>query len=153
MAELSGNPSTSDVDLNSGPPAPAIPHRKSNNSLFNQAGNRLQNEAMNGFGPEGGSTEMMALQGMSLVQKGVQMLSAMYPGLTPLVSDLVGRLQMAVPALVTSTGSSGMVPMAGMPPQNPMAGPTVPPPPGGGQMPPPGPGGMGQQMGMPPMGQ
>lgn len=154
MAELSGNPQiSSDVDLNSGPPSPSKSPRKSSPSLLQQAGSRLQQESQSGFGQEGGSSEMMALQGLSMVQKGMQILSAMYPGLTPLVSDVMGRLQMAVPTLVASTqqGGGGLVPMSGMPPQDPsmMGGgpsPMMAPPGGAPPMGPP----QGGPMSMPP---
>lgn len=152
MAELNGNPSTtSDVDLNAGPPASSRKPKKSTQSLFNQSSSDLQSQQMAGFGQEGGSSEIMALQFMAMLQKGVQGLSAMYPGLTPLLSDVMGRLQMAIPTLIqdTQNGGMGFVPMAGMPPQLPMGPPGMPP--AGPAGPPPMGGPQGAPMGPPPI--
>jgi hypothetical protein len=136
MAELSGTISGQDVDLNSDPPKQSKPFKASKPSLFQQAGSRLQSDSQSGFGQEGGSPEIMALQFMAMIQKGIQGLSAMYPGLTPLTSDVMGRLQMAVPALIqdSSNGGMGMIPIPGQPAQQPPANPmmSAPPPMGGG---------------------
>lgn len=96
---------------------------------------------------------MIGMQGMALVQRGLQMLNLAFPdnpGLMAVLADLTGRLQSIIPQLVSqqSMGQNSMgfglmpPPQAAMPPGPPQG-------PGGGGMPPMGQAGPPQQQ--PPM--
>lgn len=65
---------------------------------------------------------MIGLQGLTLVQRGIQMLNLAFPenpGMTAVLSDVIGRLQTLVPQLVSAQSNwmaGGMMGMAMMPP-------------------------------------
>lgn len=110
-------------------------------SLFAQSVNGLNDQNSLGLGPEGSDPSILGMQSMGRLMNEVKTLSAMFPGIVPVLSDLVGRLQIMVPQLAQdlSNGGTGLVPMGGMPlpqPGGPGMGAGMPPP-----MPPPGMGG------------
>ncbi len=138
------------AELDGPPPPTKSPRKAAPTSLLESAGKSMMGQS--GLGPEGGSQEMLAMRGLSMVTQGIQILSTQFPGIVPVTSDLLGRLQMIVPTLVNDLQNggmmAGMVPMGGIPPQQPGMGPAPMPmgaPPGMMGMPPPpmgGPGGM-----------
>lgn len=127
------------------PPASPKPKSAADSSLFSQVGQNAQQAGQAGMGQEGGSPQIMSMQGMALVTRGVQILNVANPdnpGLLAVLSDLMGRLQMIVPQLIGQGAQGGG---QGLFPQQPgMGGPPQPGmPPGGG---------MGGGMPAPPMG-
>lgn len=126
------------------PPKPAVkPKPASNSSLFNSVGKDAVTQGQAGLGPEGSSPQMIAMQGWALVSRGLQMMSLAFPGIVPVLADLLGRLQQIIPQMVsdTSNGGSGMFPPTGITPQQPpMQGAPSPmgPPQAGPPMPSPG---------------
>lgn len=158
----SSEPDSKDSKKPSGPPAAQPkPRSASDSSLFSTAGKTAQEEGKAGLGPEGSDPSIIGMQGLTLVQRGIQMLSLGFPdnpGLTAVLADLTGRLQSIIPQLVSgaSNGAGGMglfganmggpmqpgqPPMGGAPPMGGMPPGGMPPPgmpPGGGPpMPPP----------------
>jgi hypothetical protein len=156
------SPSDKKSDRYSGPP-PQTPKPKaaSNSSLFSVAGQAAQDAGKSGLGAEGSDTSMVGMQGLTLVQRGLQMLNLAFPdnpGLLAVLADLTGRLQAIIPQLVADAqnGGAGMGMMgAMMQPQGgpPMPGmqPNMPSPVGGGMPPPPGMMAAGQVPPPPPM--
>lgn len=140
----------------SGPPPAAGPAAKP--SLYASQGQAAMQGSQDGLGSEGSSPALIGLQGMTLVQRGIQMLNLAFPenpGLTATLADLTGRLQTLIPQLVAQSGNAGMGMLAqmaqGMP--NPMQAmqQQMAPPIGGAPMGPPQGGGMPAPMGGPPM--
>lgn len=132
------------------PPASAKPRTASDSSLYSTAGKAGMTDGMAGLGSEGNSPGLMGMQGLALVQRGIQMLNLSFPenpGLVAVLADLTGRLQTIIPQLaaqsVNGAAGGGMLGM-GMqqpPPGMGMApGPLPPAPmigaPAGGGMPP-----------------
>lgn len=110
------------AELDSPPPALRSPKKAAPTSLYQDAGRNIMNGGQSGLGPEGGSPEIMDQRFLGMIQMGIQGLSAKYPGLTPLLADIIGRLMTAVPILSNdlAMGGQGLVPIGGMPPQQPM---------------------------------
>lgn len=164
--EDEGNePDEKDPKLSGPPPAQPAPRSASDSSLFSTAGRSAMEEGKAGLGSEGSNPSIIGMQGMTLVQRGIQMLNLAFPdnpGLVAVLGDLTGRLQSIVPQLVaeSSNGMGGMGLMGGMMGQPmgmqpgmgapPMGGPPgmMPPPPMGmaGPPPPMGPPGAGPQL-------
>lgn len=131
--------------IDDGPPTSTTKPKKvePKGSLFVQSTGGMQDQNSQGLGPEGGDPQILINQALGRLLIEVKTLSALAPGVVPILSDLVGRLQMVLPQVAQDIGNGGMglIPMGGMPlPQPGMAGPAGMPPPG---MPPPmGPPGM-----------
>lgn len=105
-----------------GPPKPASkPKPASTSSLFNSAGKAAVTQGQAGLGPEGSSPQLIGMQGWALTSRGLQMMALAFPGIVPVLSDLLGRLQQIIPQIVSDTTNqgSGMFPPGGMPPQQP----------------------------------
>lgn len=163
--EVDDSGSEPDEKKSSGPPpAQPAPRSASDSSLFSSAGRTAMEESKSGLGAEGSNPSIIGTQGLTLVQRGIQMLNLAFPdnpGLGAVLADLTGRLQSIIPQLVADSsngmgmglmgGAMGMGMPPGMPPMGPGMGPAGPgmmaPPPGlGGPMmggPPPGPPGVG----------
>jgi hypothetical protein len=126
MAEIK-SPASPDGDFDMAPPPAAKKPKKA--SLYSQAGSALQQESMAGLGAEGASQPIMAQKALQGVMSNLQVLSTILPGIMPLTSDLMGRIQMAVPSLLSDvqSGGMGMVPVGGIPAPQPGGG--MPPPP------------------------
>lgn len=134
------------------PPAKPKPRSAADSSLFSSVGQAAQQSGQAGLGAEGASPQLMSMQGLALVQRGVQMLNLANPenpGLVAVLGDLMGRLQAIVPQLVggpAAAGGMGLFPNqmgmqqpgmggpmqgpGGAPPMGapPMAGPPITPP-------------------------
>lgn len=126
------------------PPSPTV--TKPKGSLFQQSSRGLVDQNSAGLGSEGGSTQILANQALAQILTGIKTLSAVLPGIVPVLSDLTGRLTMIVPQMMNdlTNNGTGLVPSMGMP--TPMPQPQQGPPGmGAGQMPPP-----GMPQGMPP---
>lgn len=138
---ISPTDSSTIVNLDSGPPPSTKKPKKS--SLYSSAGAGLMSREQAGLGAEGGDQTTQAMQYMGMVVRGIKGLSTILPGVTPITSDLLGRLQMILPQLLQDlqNGGPGMVNGAGIPPQQPVPGPPAPMGPpgmgGGPPMPPP----------------
>lgn len=146
----SAEPEQKDTKLSGPPPAKPSPRSASDSSLFSTAGRAGMEESKAGLGPEGSDPNIIGMQGLALVQRGIQMLNMSFPdnpGLVAILADLTGRLQTIIPQLVAGSTNGGMGLFGGM-----AGGMGMPPgmPPGGmpGMPPPGGPPGMGG----PPMG-
>lgn len=106
-------------------------------------------EGQSGLGAEGSSPAIIGMQGLALVQRGLQMLNLAFPenpGLVATLADITGRLQTMIPQLVAQASNPGMggqqgMGMMGMAMQQPQPG-------MGGGMPMP-PGGMPPSQGAP----
>jgi hypothetical protein len=127
--------------IDDGPPPSATKPRKVDaaGSLFAQSGRGLMDANSAGLGPEGSDPQILGMQSMGRLMMEIKTLSALFPGITPILSDLVGRLQMVVPQLAqdVSNGGMGLVPLGGMPLPQPMGGGApMGGPPGMGGMPP-----------------
>jgi hypothetical protein len=128
-----------------GPPSQfPKPKAASDSSLYASVGKASQQSGQAGLGAEGGSTSMVGMQGLALVQRGLQMLNLAFPdnpGLMAVLADITGRLQSIIPQLVAQQSNgmgSGLFPQ----PQAPMPGAGAAPPgapPAGMPMPPSGP--------------
>lgn len=130
-----------DVDIDDGPPAPKSKPKKASPNLYSQSGASLMDQGQAGLGAEGGSQPIIAMKALADITNGIKTLSTVLPGIIPVTSDLMGRLQMIVPQALSELGMGpGLVPMNGLPPQQPA--PMPPPPMGAGPMGPPPPGGM-----------
>lgn len=139
------DPDTKDSKAAKGPPAASPkPRSASDSSLYSTAGKTGADAGLNGLGGEGSTPGLIGMQGLSLVQRGIQMLNLAFPenpGLVAVLADVTGRLQTIVPQLVAqASGGAGMMgqtmqqPMGGQPP---MGQPGMPPAPmGGGGAPP-----------------
>ena len=132
------------------PPAKPKPRSAADTSLFSSVGQAANQAGQDGMGAEGGSPQLLTMQGMALVQRGVQMLNLanpQNPGLVAILADLMGRLQAIIPQLVSgpaAAGGMGMfpnqmgmgqpptgaAPPMGAPPMGapPIAGPPIAPP-------------------------
>ena len=96
----------------------------------------LMDQQPKGLGADAGNPQIMALQGLQLMEKGAQLLVQGFPALQDPLGQVVAFVRQAVPQAMTG-GNPMQVPAAAGPPGGggmPMA---PPPPPGG---PPPGPG-------------
>lgn len=150
--------------LSGPPPATPKPRSASDSSLFSSVGRATNEQSQAGLGGEGADPNIIGMQGLTLVQRGLQMLNLAFPdnpGLVAVLADITGRLQQIVPQLVAgSSGSMGMFgsmmgqimpgmgqPGMGMPGMQPGMPPSMAPPPMGGI--PAGPP-MGGPMGAPP---
>jgi hypothetical protein len=138
----------SSAKLEGPPPGPRPRPARSGGSLYSTAGQAAMEAGQAGLGGEGGDPSLIGLQGLSLIQRGVQMVNLAFPdnpGLVAVLGDVIGRLQGIVPQLVNAAANQsqgmglmsqmtqGMSPM-GMGQGGPMAGmPGM----GAGQMPPP----------------
>ena len=76
-----------------------------------------------GAGAAGGSPQMAALEGLSRMEQGAQMLASSVPGLAPQLSQLIQGLRQAVPQAMAESGggmgggqAAGAVPMTAPPP-------------------------------------
>lgn len=146
------------------PPASPRPRSAADSSLYSSVGKQAMEAGSAGMGEEGGQPAVIGMQGMALVQRGIQMLNLAFPenpGLPAVLADLTGRLQSIIPQLVAQSANEGMGLLSQMAPmmspmgmQQPGMQPGMQPPgmppgmaPGmaGGQMPPQmaGPAGMG----------
>lgn len=109
--------------LDSPPPLPAKLGRKA--TLMDMAG-----DGSGGLGQLAGNPQVMALQFMSMIQKGAQGLAQFYPTLDPLMAQILGVVNQAVPQALTG-GNPMQVPAAAPPagggPPMPMASPPPPP--------------------------
>ncbi len=87
-----------------------------------------------GLGADAGNPQIMALQGLQLIEKGAQILAQGLPALQDSLGQVVAFVRQAVPQAMTG-GNPMQVPAAAPPPGGgmPMA---PPPPPQGGGMPP-----------------
>src|SRR5438132_1145501 len=92
------------------PPASPKPRSAADSSLFSSVGQSAQQAGQSGLGAEGGSPQIMTMQGLALVQRGVQILNLANPdnpGLVAVLTDLMGRLQAIVPQLVAGPSAQG----------------------------------------------
>lgn len=71
-------------------------------------------------GPEAGSPQMQALQGLQFMERGAQMLATTFPEMAPQLAQLVGGLRQAIPQAMA--GSMGGSPAGGMSPMMPPPG-------------------------------
>jgi hypothetical protein len=133
------------------PPASPKPRSSADSSLYATAGKAGMTEGLQGLGSEGNSPSIMGMQGLALVQRGIQMLNLAFPenpGLVAVLADITGRLQTLIPqlAMASSAPAGGMMGAAMQPGMGqpgmmagPMgAGPMGAPPPGAGAPPQPG---------------
>jgi len=96
------------------PPARPRPRSASDSSLYTTAGKSATAEGNSGLGAEGSNPSIIGIQGLSLVQRGLQMLNLAFPdnpGLVATVSDITVRLQTMIPQLV-GQAQNGMGPGA-----------------------------------------
>lgn len=132
--------------IDDGPPTSTQKPKKvdPNASLFVQGSRNMLSQNSLGLGPEGGDPQILINQSFGRLMTEIKTLSALAPGIVPLLSDIVGRLQMALPQIAQDLGNGGMglIPMGGMPLPQPSPAPM--PGMGGG-------GPMGAPMGGPPM--
>lgn len=138
------------------PPASPRPRSAADSSLYSTVGKAGVEKDVTGLGAEGNNPALVGMQGLALVQRGIQMLNLAFPenpGLVAVLADLTGRLQTLIPQMANQTangmggGMMGMMmqqqpgmagaPMGGLPPAPPGAGMGGPQPPGGAPMPPP----------------
>lgn len=155
-------PSPDTKGFSGGPPAASPkPRSASDSSLYSTVGKAGTEGGMAGLGSEGNSPALMGMQGLALVQRGIQMLNLSFPenpGLTAVLADVTGRLQTMIPQLIAQSANAGGGMMGMMMQQGmggaPMGGPPmpmgVPAGPGGLPMPPGGPMGAAPP-GMPPV--
>ena len=153
VESLEDKGSSPEAPTSSKGPPPAGSKTSSNSSMYSSAGKAGMNGEMSGMGPEGSSPALVGMQGLALVQRGLQMLNLAFPedpGLVVVLADLTSRLGALVPQLVSKAANGagggmmgmamqqpGMPGMPGMQPGMPMAGAGMPPaPPGAGPMPP-----------------
>lgn len=132
------------------PPASPKPRSASDSSLYSTVGKEGMTSGASGLGAEGSSPALTGMQGLALVQRGLQMLNLAFPdnpGLVAILADLTGRLQSLIPQLIAqSAGGAGqgmgmmgpaMQQQPGMqPPMGAPAGPAPGGPPQGPPMPP-----------------
>lgn len=132
------------------PPASPRPRAASaDSSAYSSAGKAAMEAGNQGLGAEGASGPLIGVQGLSLIQRGIQMVNLAFPenpGLVAILADLTGRLQSIIPQLVSASSNqgSGMGLLAQMSQQMPQPMPMGMPPGMGG--------GMGAPGGMPPQG-
>lgn len=136
------------------PPAHPKPRSASDSSLYSQAGKAGMTDSMQGLGAEGNSPGIMGMQGLAMVQRGIQMLNLAFPenpGLVAVLADLTGRLQTLIPQLAMASVNASQGGMMGAAMQPGMGGPGMGQPPmaGPGGMPPPPQPGMAPQPGAP----
>lgn len=133
MATVQGledkEPASQDFKSSKGPPAASPkPRSAADSSLYSTVGQAGTTDGMAGLGSEGNSPALIGMQGLALVQRGLQMLNLAFPenpGLVAVLSDITGRLQTLVPQLVAQSANSmggGMMGMA-MQQQQPGMGP------------------------------
>jgi hypothetical protein len=81
-----------------------------------------------GLGPDAGSPEVQALQGLEFMERGAQLLATTFPEMAPDLAQLISGLRQAVPQAMA--GGAGGMPGAGAAPQMGGGGmaPMVPPP-------------------------
>ena len=133
------------------PPAFPKPRTASDSSLYSTAGKEGMMGGSQGLGAEGNSPALIGMQGLALVQRGIQMLNLAFPedpGLVAVLADITGRLQTLIPQLAVKSanasggmmgmqmgqpgmGQPGMGMQPGMPPAGPMGGGGMPPAPMG----------------------
>lgn len=77
--------------LDSGPPQP--PARSANRSLVDTQMSR----GVGGLGAEAGNPQIVAMQGLALIEQGTQLLSSTLPALGPALGQLTAQLRQVVP--------------------------------------------------------
>ena len=111
-----------------GPPAAfPRPRQAADSSVFAASGKAAAEGTQSGLGAEGASTAMLGMQGLAMVQRGLQMLNLSFPdnpGLVAVLADITGRLQSIVPQLIAQQSNGGAMGM-GLFPQ-PQAAPPIP---------------------------
>jgi hypothetical protein len=107
-------PSVGAANLDSPPPQPPMKPAQ---------GNLMES----GMGPNGGTPQAMALQGMAMVEQGVRLLGTALPGAAAAAAEMLSTLRMGVAQAVGQMGMGASGPQAGggapMPPGLPPAGP------------------------------
>lgn len=168
LEQTTKEPTKASLKAEGPPPASPGPRQASaDSSLYSSVGKSAMSAGASGLGAEGSEPSLIGMQGLALIQRGVQMVNLAFPenpGLVAVLGDVIGRLQMIVPQLVASSANQGMgllTNMAQMMSPMGMGQPGMMPgmPPGGmapggpgGPVPPGMPPGAGPQPGMPPMG-
>jgi hypothetical protein len=101
MPEIMGPPAVGASDLDSPPPQPPMQAPK---------GNLMES----GMGPNGGTPQAIALQGLAMVEQGVRLLGTALPGAAAAAADMLGTLRMGVAQAVSQMGvGAGPPPVAG----------------------------------------
>jgi len=134
---------TNSAMLDAPPPQPPGSAAKAKGNSLVDSQLKKQGAPGAGLGADASSPQVVALQGLAMMEKGQQLLSAALPQLAPALSGLITNLKQVVPqamsdqlAGVDSSGAGGAPPQPGAapgppPPSSPaMAGP---PPPSGMQ--------------------
>jgi hypothetical protein len=93
------------------PPASPKPRSATDSSLLSTAGKTSMEAGQGGLGQEGSSPALIGVQGMALIQRGIQMVNLAFPenpGLVAVLGGLTGRLQTMIPQLVAGSSNPGM---------------------------------------------